>query len=305
MKPVWARLAASAARLAAGVLAVAAAAYLAARLGLGNPLAGLGAEEALGPGATGELRRLYGLDRPPLRGLASWLGGLLRGDAGRSIVYGGAPALQLSLAALPRTLAPLLAGYTLALLAAVAWLTFHGPRVPRVLRGAAFLPGYFYAILLSLSSWLLGWPPPLPGSGPSKAAAYALVVFAAVWPRLLHASTGILEDPGPELQGYTTALRAMGLPEHRIRLHLLRAAAAPLAAYTSTVLGMLLERSAILEPLLGYTGIGSLLYTATTNADPVLAATAFTLLGTVSTLLVEAGRLTEQLLDPRSRVAMP
>ena len=301
MRPIWARLAATGARLAAGAVTVAAVAYLAARLGLGNPLAGLGAEEALGPRAAEELRRLYGLDKPLLQGLAEWLHGLLHGDTGRSIVYGGAPALQLSITALPRTLIPLLAGYTLALLAAAAWLIARGPRVPRPLRAAAFTPGYFYAILLALSSWWLGWPPPLPGAGPGKAAAYAAVVFAAAWPRLLHASAGLLEDPGPELREYTTALQAVGVPEHRIRLHLLRATAAPLAAYASTMLGMLLERSAILEPLLGYTGLGRLLYTAVTSADPVLAATAFTLLGTVSVLLVEAGRLAETLLDPRTR----
>jgi peptide/nickel transport system permease protein len=286
------------AELVAGVAVIAVTAYLAAREGLGNPFAGLGSTGSLPPETVEALRRVYGLDKPVLQGLLGFLASLARGSTGPSIVY-GRPALAVAAEYLPWTLAAVSLGALAAAAGAVAWVIVAGPRVPRLLRMASFVPGYFYAVLLMLASWRLGWPSPLPSHGVEKTAVYALVVFAAAWPRLLHSAAGLAAGLGHELGGYLSALRAMGVPGRRANIHLLRLMAAPLSAYFFMLFAGVLERSVILEPLIGYAGLGRLLYEAVTSADPVLAAAAFTLLGGAAFMLVSAGRLLESLLDPR------
>jgi len=286
------------AELVLGLLLIAVLAYVSARAGLGNPFTGLGAEQGLGPEELRVLRHVYGLDEPVPRGLLSFIYGVLRADTGPSILY-NKPAFALAEEALPWTLLGIGAGFLAAYASAALWVVLLGPGVPRPVRGLSFLPGYFYAVLMLLSSWWLGWPPALPGHGAEKLAAYVLVVWLALWPRLLHGLAGIVEDPGLELASVTQAMRAIGAPEHRVNARLLRTVLAPYTAYAATMLGMVLERSAILEPLLGYTGLGLLLYRGVASADPVLAATAFTLLGAIAYLVVVAGRLAERLLDPR------
>ncbi len=294
-------LAAAAAEAVAGVLLVAAVAYLAARAGLGNPLAGLGESGALPPKAVESIERVYGLREPPLRGLLGFLYSLLHGRGGPSLYYGGANALGLALTGLWRTLAVMLPAAGAAAVAAAAWSIAIGFEPPGPVRALSFVPGYFYAVAATVSSWLLGWPPPLPCSCLSKAVAYFLVVFIALWPRMLHTLSGLLRDALGELSGYAATARAVGLGERRLRARLVRAVAAPFAAQAALLAGMVLERSAVLEPLLGYTGLGRLLYSAVANADPVLAATAFTVLGSVAYLVASLGRLLEPLLDPRLR----
>jgi oligopeptide transport system permease protein len=284
--------------LMVGLVAITVVAYMSARLGLGNPFTGLGASQGLDPATEAALRRIYGLDKPPLQGLLGFLSSLARGSTGPSLVYGES-ALRIALGYLPWTLAGVAAGFTLALLATATWMALLGPKVPRPIRSLSFIPGYFYAVILFLSAWWLGWPHPLPSHDAEKMAAYVLVVFLASWPRLLHALAGIVDDAGAELQGYILALRAMGSPEHRVNRRLLRTVAAPFAAYAAMLLAMMLERSVILEPLLGYNGLGRLLYEAATSADPILAATAFTLIGLTAYTIVFLGRLLETMLDPR------
>jgi ABC-type dipeptide/oligopeptide/nickel transport system permease component len=286
------------AELSAGVLAVASVAYLSARIGLGNPFAGLGASQGLDPVTETVLRRIYGLDKPPLEGLLYFLSSLARGSTGPSLVY-GKPALRIALDYLPWTLLGIASGFMLALLATVTWIIVIGPKVPRPIRSLSFIPGYFYAAILLLSAWWLGWPHPLPSHDAEKVSAYSLIVFMASWPRLLHALAGILSDPGAELKGYVSALRAMGASEHRVNKHLLRTVAAPFTAYMLMLLAMILERSAIIEPLIGYTGLGHLLYEAVVSADPILAATVFTTIGVISYTIVFLGRFLENILDPR------
>jgi len=294
------RLLAAAAEALAGVLLVAAVSYLAARVGLGNPLAGLGEAGALPGAARRGLEEVYGLREPLLRGLAGYLYSLIHGVGGPSLYYGGADSLHLALMGMARTLPVVAAASLASAVAAAAWVVGVGDSVPAPIRGLGFLPGYFYAALLAASSWATGWPEPVPCSCASKALAYFLVVFAAMWPRMLHTLSSLIRDAGGDMAGYVLAARAMGLGEPRIRARLVRAAAAPFAAQAALLAGMVLERSAVLEPLLGYTGAGSLLFTAVANADPVLAATVFTLLGGAAYLAASAGKLLEQLLDPRT-----
>lgn len=283
---------------ALGVCVIAATSYTAARLGLGNPFAGLGSEGALPPEALRTLTRIYGLDEPLARGFASFVASLLRGTTGPSLLY-GRPALSLVARALPWTLAAVLPGFTAAYLLALAHFVLLGPRGSGPARWLGFIPGYIYAVAVAVSSWALGWPSPLPGTGAGKLLAYSLVVLLASWPRLLHGLLGILEDAEGEILAYERVLMAQGFPRRAVSARAARVVLAPYTAYAATMLGGVLERSAIVEPIISYTGAGYLLYRGAANADPVLAATAFTVIGALSYVIVAAGRVAEPLLDPR------
>ena len=86
-----------------------------------NLLPGDVAQNLLGQSATPEavagLRKALGLDLPPLQRYLTWLGGLLRGDAGKSLVN-GLPVTQLIGSRLGNSL--LLAGITAAIAVPVA-----------------------------------------------------------------------------------------------------------------------------------------------------------------------------------------
>ncbi len=292
-----ARIAAKAvARLLAGTLIVTTVSYLLARSALGNPLAGLGAAGSLPATAAEQLRRIYGLDEPLPVGLASFIAGVLRLDTGYSLVY-AAPAYPLAAESLAYTLLALLPGALggLALFALVYLAA--GEAGLRILRPAAFIPGFIYAVAASLVAWYTGFYSTLPSLEPQKLVVYSLVACLVVAPRLSHVMLEVVE--GGEARLYEQRYAAIGAPRLRSRLALMRIYLAPLASYLLASTTLLLEHSVFIEPILGYPGAGYLLYTAVSRGDPVLAATLFTLLGSVSYTLIALGEALEPILDPR------
>ncbi|BES82759.1 ABC transporter permease [Pyrodictium abyssi] len=285
-------------------LLVTAVTYTIARLGLGDPFAGLGAEAALDPVAKEKLESLYGLGKGLVTGYFAFLCFLLCGNAPPSIKY-GIPATDLAVKALPYTLVPVLLGVAGAVLLAIAWSLIYGFHVPGYIRFLAFVPSFVYAVVFGLTSWYFGWPPPRVCTCLDKMTVYTLLVLVVSWPRILHMLEGVVETILYEHQGYVEVLRAMGFREAQIRLHIMKIAAAPMAAYTAVHLAMVFERSAIIEPLLGYPGLGLMLYRAVLHADLPLATVAFAVIGFVGVVSNVLGRLFEGLLDPRVMERQP
>ena len=276
--------------------------YAVARTALGNPFVRLGEEEQLSTLVEKQLSQIYGLDKSPLSGSLSFLRELLHGNTGQSIIY-NTPAFQLAAYSTLWTLAAVVTGFTLALLFSIAWFIFIGPesRVTSLYRKLSFIPGYIYAIPVILSTWLTGWPTPLPSASPDKITAYAAIVFIAASTRLLHGLIGMTEDSSRELDDYKRALQAIGAPDRHINRRVLRVILPTYTGYSTTLLGTILERSVIIEPLIGYTGAGMILYNSVLNTDPILAATTFTIIGSIGYLTVALGRALEPALDPRLR----
>jgi len=272
-----------------GILLVTIVSYLAARKALGNPFAGLGADMGLDPQTIQAISQAYGLNMSIARGAFRFAAGLLEGNTGPSLTY-GMSAYRLSVQLLPWTLAPILAGVGLSFAAAILWVLLVGFEAPRPLRAASFVPGYFYAVLAIILAWRLGVPSPLPGHPPGKTLVYTLIIWLAVFPRLLHGLLGLMEEPRLELKDHIQALRAIGLPEWKVRLRAVQVLLSAFNAYTLTLTGMIIERSAIIEPILNYTGIGYLLYHAVVEGDPILAATSFALIGIAGYIAAGAGR---------------
>ena len=253
-----------------------------------------------------ELRRALGLDQPLLAQYAAFLGGLARGDLGRSLYERGGVAELIS-ARFPATLelalcAMLLAlsmSVPLAILAALntrSWLdrlallfSLLGLSLPN------FCIGPFLMILLSIH---LGWFPVSGRGGFLHLVLPALTLglgMAAILTRILRAS--LLQVAGQE---YLLAARAKGLRESQVWLkHALRNALLPLITIMSLQLGGLLAGSIITETIFSWPGIGRLTVQAIQTRDyPLVQGCVLTL--AISYVLVNfLTDLCYRLADPR------
>lgn len=296
------------------LLAVGVAVYLLLLVLPGDP-----ARLVVGPEATPEayhqVRLKLGLDAPwPLR-LASWLGGVARGDLGRSLtselpvgtLVGRALSLTLPLAFLALGFA-LLVGLPLGSLAALrpgSWLDLA--TVGFLQLGQA-VPSFWLGIFLIESLAVrLRWLPAggFPGWGaPGSAVAHLLLPAVALglpWgaylARMARASLAdVLTAP------YIQTARGKGLPERWVvARHAFRPALVPLLTACGLTLGRLVAGAIVIEHLFGLPGLGQLALDAVRARDlPLLSGTALTVAGLIATVSL-AVDLLYGALDPRVR----
>ena len=257
-----------------------------------------------------QMRRLAGLDRPLAVQYAAWIGRLLAGDAGRSLLTGRpvlaelAPRLAVTLAI--GGLAILLALALSAPLGALAGL-HPGGRLDRavlvVAAVAASTPSFVAGTLLvALLSVRLHW---FPTSGAGSAAhdvlptlTLALALLPGLTRVVRHAVAGVATAP------YTVFARMRGISWARIALHVAgRPALIPVVAYLPVLAMALIEGFVTVELVFNLEGMGTLLVRALLGRDlPVVmgAGIAFVL------LLAAANVVTDLLLawlDPRAAPA--
>ncbi|WP_406496657.1 ABC transporter permease subunit [Streptomyces sp. NBC_01604] len=177
------------------------------------------------PRVLADIRAQLGLDEGPLRLLGQWLGGLWRGDAGRSWLSGDevTPAVLQALGAslLLMAVALAVAALTAALICArTLWLGAHRRLDGRRAGGSgsavlAALPEFLTAsVLATVVGVQLGWLPALGWYGPQWTVLPALALglpAGAVIGRLL-------DDllPGAFAEPWTLAAAARGLPGRSI-----------------------------------------------------------------------------------------
>ena len=228
------------------------------------------------------MRQKLGLDQPMVFQYLDFLGGVVRGDWGRSYAFDTA-VLPLVAERLGRSL--LLAGSGLAVLvplavaAGVAAARREGGLFDRVLSvvglavGALpeFVTGVF--LILVFGIWL-GWLPiqalPPEGAGSLTVAAHlvlpvgclVLLLFAYLF-RMTRAS--MIEALASD---YTRTAVLKGLPQRTvIRRHVLRNALLPTITVIGAQIGWLVGGLVVVETLFKYPGIGSLIHFAATNKD--------------------------------------
>jgi peptide/nickel transport system permease protein len=277
-------------------------------------------------------KRLFGLDRHPVRQYLDWLGvshladrtqakGLLQGDLGLSFMY-KQPAAEVIRPRLVRTLwlniITLLFTWLVAIPMGV-WAAVKQYRWPdKVLSVISFtgmsLPGFFMALVLL---WIfcshLHWLPPggLSGIdhdqmstwGKLKDYVWHLVVPVGVLTfGALAGLQRIMRGNMLEIlrEQYVTTARAKGLPENRvIYKHALRNAINPLITILGFEFAGLFGGAALLENVINYPGMGQLILEALRAKDQTLVMATF-LIGSV--MLVIGNLLAEILLawvDPR------
>ena len=225
-----------------------------------------------------------GLDRPLYVQYLSWLGQVVRGDLGTSMVS-GRPVRSLIDQALPASL--LLAGCSLALAALVAIplgvisalrrYSALDYGVTAVSFFGASIPGFWYAILLILVFGVfLGWLPtsglravgqPLrAGDAVKHLVLPTLVLSTATMAQLTRYTRSSMLDVLE--RDFLRTARSKGLPERRVVVrHALRNALFPVITVAGLQVPVLLGGAAVVELVFAWPGIGRLAIDAALHRD--------------------------------------
>jgi peptide/nickel transport system permease protein len=303
------------------LLAASLMAFLILKAAPGDYFATLQADPRIPQEYVEQLRRQYGLDKPVYVQYGMWLVNAVQGDLGHSFAYKqpvstviGTRLLNTLILNIFAVLFTWMVAVPIGIYAAVRQYSFKD----KVLSGISFvgmsLPNFFSGlILLYLFASVLDVLPPggMYSVGYEKLSPIGKVLDIAkhlVIPVIVLALTAMaslqritrgnmLEVLG---QQYIRTARAKGLSESRvIYRHALRNALNPLITIFGYEFGALLSGSALLEIILDYPGLGSLMYTAVRSQDQFLVMGGF-MMGAIMLLV---GNLIAELLlawvDPR------
>ena len=299
--------------------------FLLLTVSAGNYVPGLALSPDIGPDDIQRLRSLLGLDQPLYVQYFTWLGNVLQGNFGSSMVDGTPVAKQL-FDRLPNTLllsgSAITLGLVFAVPVGVVSALRRGSRLDSGLNAAAVagfaLPQFWLALILvsifSIGLHGLGLPA-FPAGGASDPArggdvldrlqhlvlpAVALSLpYIAIWSRYMRSSvlTVLTQD-------YVRTARAKGLRERRvIYVHALRNALTPLIVIIGLELPRLISGSVVIEVVFGWPGVGRYAYERALSSDitAVLGVTtlfaAFVVIGNVLADVIQSG------LDPRTRAS--
>lgn len=232
-----------------------------------------------------QLRAATGLDTPAWQRYLEWAGGLLRADAGVSLIS-GRPVVELIGQRLPATAA--LAGAALLvavpLMLALAWPSAEGSVTGRLVDAtvtatAAVPQVVVAAALTALFAGVLAWLPPvsmLPADGrPPGLSAMVLPTSSLALPAAAYGAMllrGLVADA--MARPYVRDARLRGLPGWRVAtVYVGPVLVAPALRVLAVVTGGLVAGTAVVEVMFGYAGLGELLVGAVANRDvPVVQA---------------------------------
>lgn len=255
------------------VVFIAVAVFIVLRLSAGDP-ARIRAPVFARPDVIEQYRRDFGIDRPLLEQLGSFLWGALRGDFGQSFRF-QAPVMQLILDALPRTL--LLAAISLLLSLVVAvglgslaamqprsgWAWLSSALAALGQSAPVFWSG---AILVLVFAVGLRWLPAGGFNGPSSLILPAIAVTLSILPTQLRVLRSSMEASLKE--EYIRTARAFGLRQIRITfVYALKNASLPLLTVIGVDIGYLLGGVIVAEVVFAYPGIGELALVALNARD--------------------------------------
>ncbi len=283
----------------------------------GDPLAGL-----LAPDATPEdrtrLEHELGLDRPlPVRYVA-WMGDMLAGDFGYS-PFRRREVSELIGSAWQNTavLAGVSAAFGLSLgIAAGTVAGVHrGTWIDRAVTGAAIVglsvPSFWIAILLLIvfSAQLQVLPAGGVASFSEGAVEYAKhlvmpvlagsLITIAITARVARAS--IVETYQAE---FVELLRAKGLKEWQVLLHVGKNAISPVLTTSGLQVGYLLGGSVLIETIFSWPGLGQLVFNAITARDLLVVQATTLVIAVTFVLLNLAVDLLQATFDPRMKRAV-
>ncbi len=276
---------------------------------------------SMSPEQVARLEAYWGVDTPPVQRYLGWLGGVLHGDMGTSLLY-RQPVLTVIGQRLANSVFLLLAAWVfsgiLGLVLGVAAGAFRGKWPDRLIRGYCLLisstPTFWLAILLLLifSVWL-GWFPiglSVPAGVAADAVTFVDRIRHAVLPALTLSITGVAnialhtrEKMIDVLESdYVLFARARGESETSVILrHGLRNVSLPAITLQFASVSEIIGGSVLVEQVFSYPGLGQAAVTAGLGSDLPL------LLGitVITSAIVFAGNLIADLLygaaDPRIR----
>ncbi|MDO5047542.1 MAG: ABC transporter permease [Anaerococcus sp.] len=264
------------------------------------------------------LRDRYGLNDPILVQYLRWIGQVVRGDFGYSIINGQAISEILALK-LPATLelavASLLISTVLGILLGIlSAVNQNGPidYIARVIGvvGQSIPEFLFGIILISIFALSLGW---LPVGGRNiygmttfadrikslilPAGALSLAMIATVLRYTRNSMLGVMN------QEYIKTARSKGISEWKVYLnHAFRNSMGPILVTIMLRIPGLIGGSVVIESVFNWPGIGSTLMGAVTSGDyPIIMVTTL-LIATVMLVISFLVDVISALLDPRIRL---
>lgn len=305
------------------VLALLTVVFFLVRAAPGDPLDRF-ADPELGAAERAQMRHALGLDRPLPAQYLQWLGGVARGDFGRSLRQ-HRPVGAILAEAVPPTLLLTLTSYLVHLAVAVSLGVLMARHRGRPWERAASvaglalyaMPGFWLGQMLVLVFCrLLGW---LPASGmlssdaafwpwPARALDLArhlilpvtLLGVASAMGTARYLRNGLAEVLA---QDYVLAARARGLPERLVMgRHVLRNGLLPVVTLAGLSVPFLLGGAVVTEVIFAWPGMGRVTVEAIFARDyPVIMATS-----ALAAVLVVLGNLLADvaygLVDPRVRL---
>lgn len=275
----------------------------------GDPVRMLAGREAP-PDVVEAIRHEWGFDRPFLVQYGMWLGKVLRGDLGRSVIS-QLPVAYLIKSRLPYTLklnfwATLLGlaiAFPLGILAAAHRQTWVDYLTSALALVGMSMPSFWLSlVLIIVFAVQLGW---FPTNGTGTAAHYVLptVALGFSWAAGLMrmVRTSLLEVLQED---YVRTARAKGLQERVVLVrHALRNAMIPIVTVLGTWLAYMVVGTVIVETIFAWPGLGRLLTTALLQHDFFVVQAVILL---ISVAVVGANLLVDILyavIDPRVRLA--
>ncbi|TDO46396.1 peptide/nickel transport system permease protein [Kribbella sp. VKM Ac-2527] len=283
----------------------------------GDPVDALVPEGAT-PEMREQVRELYGLNDPLLQRYASWLGGVLQGDFGRSFQT-RLPVAEAIAERAPVSLELAVLAMVVALAISVpvgVWSAYRpGGWVDRVatlvtsatLATPSFVLGillvYVFGVQLKVLP-ILGWVPfsQDPVQHFSHLVLPVLTLAAGecvLFTRLLRGDMLATLQ-----QDHVLSARARGLPTWRILArHALRQSSFSLVTVSGVVIGRLIGGTVIVESIFSLPGMGSLVVNAIISRDFIVVQSVVLLTALIYLLMNTLVDLTYPLLDPRVRKA--
>ncbi len=278
------------------------------------------AGEDVDPEYLAHIRSLYGLDRPVLAQLASYLGQVLQGDLGMSF-RSRAPVVDEIMQRVPATL--LLVGTSLLVgsIAGTATGTLLARRpgsladttVSTIAIAIYSVPVFWLGLMLILLFGVqLRW---LPTSGmvslvPASTtlghigdvASHMLLpalALSSIWmgQYLRVARTSVAQVMG---ENYITTVRAIGFPERTVLLHYaLRNALLPVVTMFGLQMGLVLAGAVLTETVFAWPGLGRLIYDAILARDIPVIMGAYVVMSVTVAIASLLTDLAYAALDPR------
>lgn len=268
------------------------------------------------PEALDALRDELGLNRTlPVR-YASWIGGLLTGDFGRSFTY-SSPVIDLikerMVVTLPLSILAILLSIVIAIPVGIFAASRRGRTPDTIAMGAAqfgiAVPSFWFALLLVyvFAVWLKlvpagGFPGWNAGLWPALKAlilpAIALALpQAAIFSRVTRSSLlNVLNED------YIRTARAKGMPKRYVLWrHALRNALIPVVTIIGIQFGSLVTSAIIVENVFYLPGLGRLIYQAITQRDLIVVESVVILLVAFIVALNLIVDLSYAVIDPRLR----
>jgi len=266
------------------------------------------------PAIRAALEKEYGLDKPIYMQYFYWLGNILRGDFGTSLVTRRPVSIEL-IERIPATVYLAVVGIGLSIIIAVPLGTLAAVKRNTATDYSAQLtslagisiPEFWFAILtILLFSLFLGWLPSSGYIGPtedfSKSLWYLMLPALAVGFRQAAFTTRLTRSSMLDeiSKDYVDTARSLGLPEHRvIYKYTLRNALIPTITISGLQLANLMGGTVVLESIFAWPGIGLTIYQGIQLRDyPVIQAGVLVLgiIVVVVNLLVD---LLYRVLNPR------